>query len=79
MLSNSLDAWLQGNIILANSNIELISELINACEYIIPILDNDDVETSIAVSYIIESIRRTGEYAGDISEIIINTLINERD
>ena len=79
LLSNSLDAWLQRNIILANDNIELIPELINACENIIPILDDDGVETSIAVSYIIESIRRTGEYAADISEIIINTLINERD
>ena len=34
------------------------------------------LEQSLALSYIIESIRRTGEYSADISELIINYLIN---
>ena len=37
----------------------------------------NNVEIFIAISYIVESIRRTGEYAGDISEIIINNIMKE--
>ena len=45
------------------------------CEKLASNTKIESVESSIAISYIIESIRRTGEYAGDISEIIINNLI----
>ena len=34
-------------------------------------------DTAVSLSYISESIRRTGEYATDISELLINTLIND--
>lgn len=71
LLDKSLDAWLQKSILLANENIEAIKELILTTEKIS--LDTiNSAELSIAIGYIIESIRRTGEYAGDISEIIIN-------
>ncbi|MHA1147371.1 MAG: PhoU domain-containing protein [Promethearchaeota archaeon] len=75
ILGKSMDAWLQKNIIMANDNIEAVEELINECENITLDLNKIDVDSSIALSYIIESIQRTGEYAGDISEIIINGLI----
>ncbi|MFX1345792.1 MAG: PhoU domain-containing protein [Promethearchaeota archaeon] len=74
LLNKSLDAWLQKNINLANENIELIKDLIHATEKI-SLNSIDIAETSIAIGYIVESIRRTGEYAGDISEIIINNLV----
>jgi phosphate uptake regulator len=74
LLNKSLDAWLQKNINLANENIELIEDLIQATEKI-SLNSIDNAETSIAIGYIVESIRRTGEYAGDISEIIINNLV----
>ncbi|MFW9942436.1 MAG: PhoU domain-containing protein [Candidatus Thorarchaeota archaeon] len=74
LLNKSLDAWLQKNINLANENIELIKDLIHATEKI-SLNSIDNAETSIAIGYIVESIRRTGEYAGDISEIIINNLV----
>ncbi|MFX0073146.1 MAG: phosphate uptake regulator PhoU, partial [Candidatus Hermodarchaeota archaeon] len=77
LLTNSLDAWLQRDISLANDNIEYINELTEVCENINLHPTHQDVEASIAISYIVESIRRTGEYAGDISEIIINNLIKE--
>jgi phosphate uptake regulator len=74
LLDRSLDAWLQKSILLANENIEEIKELILTTEKIS--LDTiNSAELSIAIGYIIESIRRTGEYAGDISEIIINNLV----
>lgn len=77
LLSKSLDAWLQKDILLANSTIEDIKELVESCEKIqLNPRNGKSMETFIAISYIVESIRRTGEYAGDICEIIINNLIN---
>ncbi|MHA2182971.1 MAG: phosphate signaling complex PhoU family protein [Promethearchaeota archaeon] len=74
LLNRSLDAWLQKDINLANEGIELIRDLFSITEKISFDLSNN-TESSIAIGYVIESIRRTGEYAGDISEIIINNLI----
>ncbi|MFX1409839.1 MAG: PhoU domain-containing protein [Promethearchaeota archaeon] len=74
LLNVSLDAWQQKNIKLANENIEQIKYLTDECEKIIATTENA-VEISVPIGYIIESIRRTGEYSGDISEIIINNLI----
>ncbi|MFX1390919.1 MAG: PhoU domain-containing protein [Promethearchaeota archaeon] len=74
LLNKSLDAWLQKNLVLANENIEDIKKLIAATEKIsLNTINNSEV--SIAIGYIIESIRRTAEYSGDISEIIINNLV----
>jgi phosphate uptake regulator len=74
LLNKSLDAWLQKSLVLANENIEDIKELIAATEKI-NLTTIGSAEVSIAVGYIIESIRRTSEYSGDISEIIINNLV----
>jgi phosphate uptake regulator len=74
LLIRSLDAWLQKDINLANESIELINKLISMTEKI-SFDSSSNTESSIAISYIIESIRRTGVYSGDISEIIINNLI----
>jgi len=76
LLINSLDAWLQKDIHRANENIELTNTLKDACENITYNLNDNHLEQSIALSYIIESIRRTGEYSADISELIINYLVN---
>ena len=77
LLDNSIDAWLKKDINLANQNIENVEELVSMCEVLPHSLNQDSVESSIAISYIIESIRRTGEYSADICEIIINNLIKE--
>lgn len=76
ILITSLDAWLQKDIALANKNIDDIKELIKLCETITFEPSNNDIDISIPISYIVESIRRTGEYAADICEVIINSLIN---
>jgi len=74
LLNISLDAWLQKDIMLANENIESIKKLTVACEKII--INSENVDKYAAeIGHIIESIRRTGEYSADISEIIINNLI----
>ncbi|MFW9901634.1 MAG: PhoU domain-containing protein [Candidatus Thorarchaeota archaeon] len=74
LLDKSLDAWLQKSISLANENIEAIKELLSITEKI-SLNTTNSAELSIAIGYIIESIRRTAEYSGDISEIIINNLV----
>lgn len=74
LLNLSLDAWLQKSLKLANENIESIKQLTAKCEKIEFNSDNSD-EFAVEIGYIIESIRRTGEYSSDISEIIINNLI----
>ena len=76
LLVNSLDSWLQKDINRANENIELTNTLKDACEKITYNLNGLSIEQSIALSYIIESIRRTGEYSADISELIINYLVS---
>ena len=74
LLNISLDAWLQKNIMLANENIESMKKLTGACEKIT--FNSENVgKNAVEIGYIIESIRRTGEYSADISEIIINNLI----
>jgi len=72
LLNMSLDAWLQKDLHLANENIESIKKLTNACN---AIKINPNSEYLVEIGFIIESIRRTGEYSSDISEIIINNLI----
>ncbi len=74
MLDVSLDAWLNKDLNLANENINSVKELIDMCENIYFRLDKFP-EFSVPIGYIIESIRRTGEYSVDISEVIINKLI----
>lgn len=74
LLNISLDAWLQKDLRLANENIESIKTLTNACEKIRFNSENSS-QFAVELGYIIESIRRTGEYSSDISEIIINNLI----
>jgi phosphate uptake regulator len=72
LLNKSLDAWLQKDLNLANENIESLKILTNACN---AIKINPNSEYLVEIGFIIESIRRTGEYSSDISEIIINNLI----
>ena len=72
LLNMSLDAWLQKDLNLANENIESIKKLTKACN---AIKIGPNSEYLVEIGFIIESIRRTGEYSSDISEIIINNLI----
>ena len=72
LLNKSLDAWLQKNLNLANDNIEAMKNLTKTCN---SIKINPNSEFLVEIGFIIESIRRTGEYSSDISEIIINNLI----
>ena len=77
ILANSMGAWTKGDIEGANSNIESIPELITRCEEISNTALQIKGRSSISLSYIAESIKRTGEYAADIAELVINHLVNK--
>ena len=61
----------------ANRNIESINALENLCGEINNMVLKQDTLVAISLNYISESIRRAGEYAGDISETVINLLVEE--
>jgi phosphate uptake regulator len=59
----------------ANRNIESITALENICGDITNMVLKQDTLIAINIGYIAESVRRAGEYAGDISETVINLLV----
>jgi len=59
----------------AHRNIESISALENICGDINNMVLKQDTMSAVSVGNIAESIRRAGEYAGDISETVINLLV----
>jgi hypothetical protein len=61
----------------ANRNIESIHALETICGDINNLVLRQDTLVAIHVGYIAESIRRAGEYAGDISETVINLLMED--
>ena len=62
----------------SHRNIESIKELDEACEQINSLSMTMGTPLAISLHYIAESIRRCGEYSGDISETVINYLIEEQ-
>jgi phosphate uptake regulator len=77
IFGDSMHAWTKKDITLANKTIESISSLISQCAKINNKALDIKGKSSISMSYIAESIKRTGEYAADISELVINRLVNE--
>lgn len=59
----------------ANRNIESITALENICGDINNMVLKQDSIIALNIAYISESIRRSGEYAGDVSETVINLLM----
>jgi len=77
ILSRSMESWQKRDISLANDTIEMVESLKQECKKINDIAGHMKGEPAVALSYVSESIRRTGEYATDISELMINRLVNE--
>jgi phosphate uptake regulator len=75
ILTHSVDALLKRDIALAHRTIDSVEKLYKLCEAIEDIRPRKEGHSSIHLNYIAESIRRTGEYSGDISELVINNLI----
>jgi phosphate uptake regulator len=61
----------------AHRNIESLAALENICGEINNMVLKQDALVALNIAYISESIRRAGEYAGDISETVINLLVED--
>jgi phosphate uptake regulator len=61
----------------AHRNIESITALETICGDINNLVLKQDTLIALNIAYISESIRRAGEYAGDISETVINLLVED--
>jgi phosphate uptake regulator len=61
----------------AHRNIESITALEDLCGEINNMVLKQDTLIALNIAYISESIRRAGEYAGDISETVINLLVED--
>jgi phosphate uptake regulator len=77
LLNRSIGAFTKKEIKEANATIDLSDKLEELCEEIDKLALEQNVPTAISLGYVVESIRRIGEYAEDISETVINHLIGE--
>jgi phosphate uptake regulator len=75
IVNRSLASFFNGDIKQANKNVESLSSVESICEEIHNMAFKQETMVAISVSYIAESLRRTGEYAADISENVINYLV----
>jgi len=77
LLNKSVGAFTKKELKEANETIDLSEKLEDMCEDIDKLVLKQEAPIAIALGYIVESIRRIGEYAEDISETVINHLIGE--
>jgi phosphate uptake regulator len=77
LLNSSLESWFRRDLRSANENLDGLASLLAKCERINRDAQHTKSIYSIPVTDIAESIRRTGEYAADISELVINNLVTE--
>jgi len=76
VFNKSIGALFRKDIKASNENIESVASLGALCEEINTIALHQKSDIAISIGYIVESIRRIGEYAEDISEAAINHLID---
>ena len=77
IFNKSIGSFSKRDILDANKNFDMVKKLEKKCEEINTLALKQDPKDSIPIGYIVESIRRIGEYAEDISENVINYLIGE--
>jgi len=77
ILNSSMRALFSSNITDANRTIDMVDDLEKMTNNISAFAHQKKGELALSIGYVAESIRRAGEYSGDISEAIINQLIHE--
>jgi phosphate uptake regulator len=78
LFDKSIVSYFKSDIREANRNIEQVGALEAACEEINALAMSQEPLTAISLRNIAESIRRAGEYSGDISENVINYLVESK-
>jgi phosphate uptake regulator len=79
IFNKSIGAFFRKGIGESNENIESVEKLEKICEEINSLALQQKGIVAISLGYIVESIRRIGEYAEDISETVINYLVAEEN
>jgi phosphate uptake regulator len=75
IFERSIVSFFNADLKEAHRNIESIAALEDICGDINNMVLKQDTLIALNIGYISESIRRAGEYAGDISETVINLLV----
>ena len=75
IFNNSIRSLFEKKMNASNQCIETIPKLVSQCEKINTLALSQKGIIAISVGNIVESIRRAGEYSGDIAESVINHLI----
>ena len=78
IFDKSIEPFAERDMNSANKNIDSLTKLVSLCEKINTLALQQKGAVAVSIGYIAESIRRTGEYAADISECVINHLISEK-
>ncbi|HOS82867.1 MAG TPA: PhoU domain-containing protein [Methanolinea sp.] len=78
IFDRSITAYYKADIRESHRNIEQVSTLEELCEELNQLVMEEEPDVAVALRYISESIRRSGEYAGDISETVMNYLVEEK-
>jgi len=78
IFDRSIISFFNNDMKKAHQNIESVQALEAVCEKINNLVLQQETSDAIALGYITESIRRAGEYAADISENVINYLVEEK-
>ena len=77
IFNKSITSFLRKDVKAANETIDSVSKLETKCKEINKLALKQKGEHVISIGYVVESIRRIGEYSGDISENVINHLTGE--
>ena len=78
IFDRSIISFFNNDMKKAHQNIESVKALDAVCEEINNLVLQQETPDAIALGYITESVRRAGEYAADISENVINYLVEEK-
>jgi len=78
LFDKSIVSFFNSDLKGSNKNIEQVEKLEELSEKVALLAMKEEPSIAIPLRSIAESIRRSGEYAGDISESIINYLIEEK-
>ena len=77
LFNSSINAFFRKDLESSNEIIEAVAKLEDLCSKINNMVVNQEGSIALSVGYVVESIRRIGEYSQDISETVINHLIGE--
>jgi phosphate uptake regulator len=75
IFDKSIDSLFKKKMKLANDSIQSVPKIINLCKNINTEILSKKGLTAISLGYIVESIRRTAVYSGDIAESVINNIV----